>query len=61
VLRPGLAAAQDQTNASLSQVRAGMQGYAYTISPAISGKFNLEVIGVLDNFLGPSKPSSSCS
>src|SRR5262249_50270661 len=38
----------------LSQVRPGMQGYAYTI---FSGdqieKFDLEVIGVLDNFLGP--------
>jgi len=38
----------------LGQVRPGMQGYAYTI---FSGdqieKFDLEVIGVLDNFLGP--------
>ena len=38
----------------LSQVRPGMQGYAYTI---FSGdqieKFDLEVLGVLDNFLGP--------
>src|SRR5467141_1017631 len=38
----------------LSQVRAGMQGYAYTIFAGDQvEKFNLEVIGVLDNFLGP--------
>lgn len=38
----------------LSQVRAGMQGYAYTIfaGDAIE-KFDLEVLGVLPNFLGP--------
>lgn len=38
----------------LSQVHAGMQGYAYTI---FSGdqieKFDLQVIGVMQNFLGP--------
>jgi hypothetical protein len=38
----------------LDQVRPGMQGYAYTI---FSGdqveKFDLEVIGVMPNFLGP--------
>src|SRR5215470_12799135 len=38
----------------LEQVQAGMQGYAYTI---FSGdqveKFDLEVLGVLPNFLGP--------
>src|SRR5256885_1838472 len=38
----------------LSQVRAGMQGYAYTIFAGDQvEKFNLEVIGVLENFLGP--------
>ncbi len=38
----------------LNQVRAGMQGYAYTIFAGDQiEKFNLEVIGVLDNFLGP--------
>jgi hypothetical protein len=38
----------------LSQVRAGMQGYAYTIFAGDQvEKFDLEVIGVLDNFLGP--------
>jgi hypothetical protein len=38
----------------VSQVRAGMHGYAYTI---LAGdqieKFDLEVLGVLPNFLGP--------
>ncbi len=38
----------------LDQVRAGMEGYAYTI---FSGdqveKFDLEVLGVMPNFLGP--------
>ena len=38
----------------LSQVRPGMQGYAYTIFAGDQvEKFNLEVLGVLDNFLGP--------
>src|SRR6266478_3330219 len=38
----------------LSQVRSGMQGYAYTIFAGDQvEKFDLEVIGVLDNFLGP--------
>src|SRR5258706_5609725 len=37
----------------LNQIRAGMQGYAYTIFAGDQiEKFNLEVIGVLDNFLG---------
>jgi hypothetical protein len=38
----------------LSAVRAGMHGYAYTIfaGDAVE-KFDLEVLGVLDNFLGP--------
>ncbi len=49
------AAPQESTEIMpLSQVRAGMQGYAYTIfaGDAIE-KFDLEVIGVLPNFLGP--------
>src|SRR5260370_10468562 len=34
-----------------------MQGYAYTIFAGDQvEKFNLEVIGVLDNFLGPKQP-----
>jgi SpoIVB peptidase S55 len=38
----------------LSEVRAGMQGYAYTIFAGDQiEKFDLEVIGVLPNFLGP--------
>jgi hypothetical protein len=38
----------------LSEVRPGMQGYAYTIFAGDQiEKFDLEVIGVLDNFLGP--------
>jgi SpoIVB peptidase S55 len=49
-----------QTNASsgqilpVSQVREGMQGYAYTIFAGDQvEKFDLEVIGVMPNFLGP--------
>ncbi|HXM95166.1 MAG TPA: hypothetical protein VOA64_13095 [Candidatus Dormibacteraeota bacterium] len=38
----------------LSQVRAGMQGYSYTIFAGDKvEKFDLEVIGVMPNFLGP--------
>ncbi|HKV23927.1 MAG TPA: SpoIVB peptidase S55 domain-containing protein [Candidatus Acidoferrum sp.] len=38
----------------LSQVHAGMQGYAYTIFAGDQvEKFDLEVIGVMRNFLGP--------
>src|SRR5580765_3446756 len=38
----------------LSQVRPGMQGYAYTIFAGDQvEKFDLEVIGVLPNFMGP--------
>jgi len=38
----------------LSQVRVGMQGYAFTIFAGDQvEKFDLEVLGVLDNFLGP--------
>src|SRR5262245_15128813 len=38
----------------LDQVRPGMQGYAYTIFAGDQvEKFDLEVLGVLDNFLGP--------
>jgi hypothetical protein len=50
-----LALAQQTTETiPVDQVHAGMQGYAYTI---FSGdqveKFDLEVIGVMPNFLGP--------
>jgi len=38
----------------LGQVRAGMQGYAYTIFAGDQvEKFDLEVLGVMPNFLGP--------
>src|ERR1700676_5297122 len=38
----------------LAQVHAGMQGYAYTIFAGDQiEKFDLEVIGVMPNFLGP--------
>ena len=54
-LTPGILEAQRQPEIlPLSQVRAGMQGYAYTIFAGDQiEKFDLEVIGVLDNFLGP--------
>ena len=54
-LAPPPAVAQQSTETlPLSQVRPGMQGYAYTIFAGDQvEKFNLEVIGVLDNFLGP--------
>jgi SpoIVB peptidase S55 len=54
-LRPTVATAQESSEMlPLSQVHAGMQGYAYTIFAGDQvEKFNLEVIGVLDNFLGP--------
>src|SRR5712671_1179219 len=39
---------------AVEQVRPGMQGYAYTIFAGDQvEKFDLEVLGVLDNFLGP--------
>src|SRR5260370_33456712 len=54
-LGTGIAFAQESNEIlPLSQVRAGMQGYAYTIFAGDQiEKFDLEVIGVLDNFLGP--------
>jgi len=54
-LAPQAMRAQQSTEIlPLSQVRAGMQGYAYTIFAGDQvEKFDLEVIGVLDNFLGP--------
>jgi SpoIVB peptidase S55 len=54
-LSPGILDAQQPPEVlPLSQVRAGMQGYAYTIFAGDQiEKFDLEVIGVLDNFLGP--------
>src|SRR6266481_1943099 len=54
-LGAGAAYAQESNELlPFSQVRAGMQGYAYTIFAGDQvEKFDLEVIGVLDNFLGP--------
>ncbi|HYL86855.1 MAG TPA: SpoIVB peptidase S55 domain-containing protein [Candidatus Angelobacter sp.] len=54
-LGPCRAAAQQSTEIlPLSQVHAGMQGYAYTIFAGDQvERFDLEVIGILDNFLGP--------
>jgi hypothetical protein len=54
-LNPGVLAAQQPTETlPLSQVRPGMQGYAYTIFAGDQvEKFDLEVLGILDNFLGP--------
>jgi hypothetical protein len=49
-----LIAQESQQTLPLSQVRTGMQGYAYTIFAGDQvEKFDLEVLGVLDNFLGP--------
>ena len=48
------AAAQSSQILPVSQVREGMQGYAYTIFAGDQvEKFDLEVIGVMPNFLGP--------
>src|SRR5438067_2603002 len=54
-LVPQVARAQQSTEIlPLSQVRPGMQGYAYTIFAGDQvEKFDLEVIGVMPNFLGP--------
>jgi hypothetical protein len=56
-LCPALAldtSAQSNEILPLSEVRQGMQGYAYTIFAGDSvEKFDLEVIGIMPNFLGP--------
>jgi SpoIVB peptidase S55 len=54
-LHPGVALAQQSNEIlPLSQVQPGMQGYAYTIFAGDQiEKFDLEVIGVMPNFLGP--------
>ena len=53
-LLPITAAAQSSEILPLEQVRPGMQGYAYTIFAGDQvEKFDLEVIGVMPNFLGP--------
>jgi hypothetical protein len=51
--RPAIAQ-QSNEILPLSQVRPGMQGYAYTIFAGDQiEKFDLEVVGILENFLGP--------
>src|SRR6266403_1337730 len=51
---PLAASAQSNETLPLDQVRPGMQGYAYTIFAGDQvEKFDLEVIGVMPNFLGP--------
>src|SRR5206468_8572018 len=50
---PRLSAQSDEI-LPVDQVRPGMQGYAYTIFAGDQvEKFDLEVIGVMPNFLGP--------
>src|ERR1700751_3727737 len=54
LLFPVLAPAQSTEILPLDQVRPGMQGYAYTIFAGDQiEKFDLEVLGVMPNFLGP--------
>ncbi len=51
---PIVSAQESRAILPLDQVRPGMQGYAYTIFAGDQvEKFDLEVLGVLDNFLGP--------
>jgi len=51
---PTIAVAQLNETLALDEVRPGMQGYAYTIFAGDRvEKFDLEVIGVMPNFLGP--------
>jgi hypothetical protein len=51
---PVAAFAQSKEILPLDQVQAGMQGYAYTIFAGDQvERFDLEVIGVMPNFLGP--------
>src|SRR5271167_4592627 len=59
VIAPSFFPAQAQAPTSteiipVSQIRPGMQGYAYTIFAGDQvEKFELEVIGIMPNFLGP--------
>jgi SpoIVB peptidase S55 len=49
-----LAGQESTATVPLSQVQPGMQGYAYTIFAGDQvEKFDLEVIGILPNFMGP--------
>src|SRR3984893_3080883 len=50
-------AQQSAETLPLSQVHPGMQGYAYTIFAGDQvEKFDLEVLGIMPNFLGPQQP-----
>jgi SpoIVB peptidase S55 len=55
IVAPGASRAQQSTEIlPLSQVHPGMQGYAYTIFAGDQiEKFDLEVLGIMPNFLGP--------
>src|ERR1700694_4808291 len=54
VVLPLAPSAQSNEMLPLDQVRPGMQGYAYTIFAGDQvEKFDLEVIDVMPNFLGP--------
>src|SRR6202521_3701018 len=54
IVIPVAALAQSNEMLPLDQVRPGMQGYAYTIFAGDQvEKFDLEVIDVMPNFLGP--------
>ena len=51
---PSFANAQSNEFLPLDQVKPGMQGYAYTIFTGDQvEKFDLEVLGVIPNFMGP--------
>src|SRR5277367_6575873 len=52
---PLLAMSQESNQTiPLEQIHAGMQGYAYTIFAGDQvEKFDLEVLGIMPNFLGP--------
>jgi len=52
----GAAPQQSTETIAVDQVKAGMQGYAYTIFAGDEvEKFDLEVLGVMPNFLGPNQ------
>ncbi len=53
-ISPAPVRAQSNDFLPLDQVKPGMQGYAYTIFAGDQvEKFDLEVLGVMPNFLGP--------
>jgi hypothetical protein len=51
---PIAAPQQSPETIAVDQIHAGMQGYAYTIFAGDQvEKFDLEVLGIMPNFLGP--------